>query len=203
MRIGTRKWAWLSALPVLLAACASTPANLKGDYAEVSPAQGSDARWQGTTVRWGGVVVGVRLTDVGECAEIAQFQLDRFTYQPYRVFPGGADGLHHGVLATVSLAHAESAPRFLACDLRAWKPDASRVGAVVTLVGALQPALVFKVRGQNCLKAGRFAANATPDYSGTMHATDDGACFISLPTLKVTASRTWPEGPSQHLASIR
>ena len=188
---------------LLLGACASIPANLQGNYAEITPAQGSEPHWQGTDVRWGGVVVGSRLTDAGECAEIAQFQLDRFTYQPYRVFPGGDDGLHRGLLAKVSVGQIESAPRFLACADRFMIPDISRLGAVVTVVGTLQPALVFEVRGENCINTHRIEAIDAPDYSGTMHAAEENACLISLPAIKVTASREWREGPSQHFVSLR
>ena len=53
----------------------------------------------------------------------------------------------------------------------------------------LLPALVFKVRGENCINTHRIEAIDAPDYSGTMHAADKNACFISLPTIRVTASR--------------
>jgi len=197
------KWNLLAVFPLFLTGCASTPVNVRGDYAEVTPAQGSDPDLRGMPVRWGGVVVGTRLTDGGECAEVAQFPLDRFTSQPFRVFPGGNDGLHRGLLATVSLGHAQSTPHFLACPARGLGAQESRVGAVITLVGTLQPALVFEVSGRDCVDSRRIEANGAPDYSGTMHASSERACFISLPTIRIRGSHAWPEGPSQHLASLR
>lgn len=201
MRI--RKFGPAALIPFVVCGCASPPANLRGDYAEVTPAQGSDRRWQGSDVRWGGVVVGARLTDAGECAEIAQFPLDRFTFRPYRIFPGGSDGLLQGLVATDNSSRAEAAPRFLACPGHALNSDTSRVGTVVTVVGTLQAASVFEVNGRNCVNSHQVEVSAVPDYSGTMHATGQNACFVSLPTVTVAASRVWPEGPSQHFVSIR
>jgi len=203
MRRTRWKFGLLATIPLILGACTSMPPSLQGDYAEITPAQGSDPHWQGTDVRWGGVVVGSRLTDAGECAEIAQFPLDQFTYQPYRVFPGGDDGLHRGLLAKVSVGQIETAPRFLACPGRSANSSISRLGTVVTVAGTLQSALVFEVRSQNCINTHRIEAIDAPDYSGTMHAADKNACFISLPTIRVTASREWREGPSQHFVSLR
>lgn len=66
----------LSLLAVLLAACATPPAPLQGQYAPITPLDATDRDSTGATVRWGGRVVQVEPHDNETCFEMLSTGLD-------------------------------------------------------------------------------------------------------------------------------
>lgn len=62
---------------LLLAACATVPKPLEGDFPDVSPQQ-SDDRHIGQAMRWGGIVVDTRPGAEQTCVEILSRPLDRY-----------------------------------------------------------------------------------------------------------------------------
>ena len=176
-------------VPVLVAGCASTPAKLQGDFVDVDAWHAANANWLGAEVRWGGVVVGSRATDAGQCLEIAQYPLDRFTLRPYQNFPGGPNAmLAWSANASYPKAHA----RFLACDADS-APALRGTGAVVTMTGQVHRAQVFQVSDKQCERRLTHNESSLPDYSSTAHASADGLCVIALPTLALTSTKVWDD----------
>ena len=66
----------LSLLAVLLAACATPPVPLQGQYAPLTPVDATDRVSTGATVRWGGRVVQVEPGQNHTCFEMLSTGLD-------------------------------------------------------------------------------------------------------------------------------
>jgi len=66
----------LSLLAVLLAACATPPVPLQGQYAPLTPVDATDRDSTGATVRWGGRVVQVEPGQNHTCFEMLSTGLD-------------------------------------------------------------------------------------------------------------------------------
>lgn len=100
----------------MLAACASIPAPLAGDFADFQPNQATD-RSVGAQVRWGGSIVETQPGRDQTCVEILARELDR------GLRPLGGD-MHHG--------------RFLACRSGFQDPAIFTPGRDITVVGRVQ-----------------------------------------------------------------
>jgi len=66
----------LSLLALLLAACATPPAPLQGQFAPITPLDATDHDSTGATVRWGGRVVQVEPRENHTCFEMLSTGLD-------------------------------------------------------------------------------------------------------------------------------
>jgi hypothetical protein len=177
------------ATSLVLASCATTPANLHGRFTEVDAWHAANAQWRGSQVRWGGVVVGARATDAGDCLEVAQYPLDRFTLRPFFRFPGVPNAT---LTWSATASYPDAAARFLACGADSMG-ELHPLGSVLTMTGQLQPAQVFRVDAKQCQHAANARLVPTPDYSGTAHAAGDGLCVVALPTVAVTTVHTWDD----------
>lgn len=178
-----------AAASLILASCASTPVDLHGRYTEVDAWHAANPQWQGSEVRWGGVVVGARATDAGNCLEIAQYPLDKFTLRPYFRFPGVSNAT---LVWSANASYPGAAARFLACGADS-AGELHPAGTVVTMTGQLRPAQVFQVDDKQCEHAGTARHARTPDYSGTAHVAGDGLCVIALPTVAAMTVHTWDD----------
>ena len=63
------------ACAVLACSCASVPAPLQGDVADITPAQARDAGRPGLPVRWGGRIVSARAQGDRTCFELIGSEL--------------------------------------------------------------------------------------------------------------------------------
>ena len=157
-------------------------------------------------MRWGGVLIGARLASEQSCAEVAAFPLDALTGKPYDAHAGAgrgfevlfASGLHratpprHG-----AYSHTPLAPRFLACSASGSELLDAPPGAVVTVVGRLQPTQVFAVAQKECMqRAWKFS-----DYAGNAPAKQGDDCIAALPTLTIESAVVWKEPPSYNPSS--
>jgi outer membrane lipoprotein len=74
------------ALPILaaalVAACATQPAPLRGQYNPITPAQATDHDSTGATVRWGGRIVEVEPKENRTCFEVISTRLNNYG-RPY------------------------------------------------------------------------------------------------------------------------
>jgi Outer membrane lipoprotein Slp family len=185
-----------------LSGCSSVPTALRGNFAEVTQAQASSPAFLGTEVRWGGVVVGARESNRGECLEIADFPLDTYYARPY-----APDTFSHAALFRKDIVNyyltespRDSMPaRFLACDAPQVNSKLDRVGAVLTVTGMIEPASVVQVMHDACtapVARTMWQRNEhIPNYVGTEHVSDDGRCVVSLPTVQTQAIYAWKEPP--------
>jgi starvation-inducible outer membrane lipoprotein len=156
-------------LALSLSACA-TPLQLKGNFATLSPIQASNEEFVGSDIRWGGAVVGERLTDAGECMEIASYSLDRFTFRPMQPV-------------------TQAPMRFLACGDQLSSKTILDTSGTVTLTGKIEPSKIYQVERSACV---RTATNRNAIYAGTVHAINNDMCVISLPIVKIAGIYTWP-----------
>lgn len=62
----------------LLAACATAPAPLQGDYAAITPRDAADRDSTGATVRWGGRIVQVEPKENRTCFEMIATRLNAY-----------------------------------------------------------------------------------------------------------------------------
>jgi outer membrane lipoprotein len=100
----------------LLAACATVPGPLRGQYAAVYPAQAATSGATGARVRWGGQVVGVHNEANQSCFEIVGKALS-----------------HDGR----PLMRDRSEGRFIACRAGFYDPAVFTAGREVTIVGTI------------------------------------------------------------------
>lgn len=171
---------------LLLGACALPPTKLRGDFPQVSPAQASTDKFGGLDVRWGGMVTGGRLTDDGRCLEVAWYPLDSLTFRPTSLmFRPTRESLQFS---------PNYQPHFLACGGSLSKEDLDYSSGMVTAVGTLESPKVFEVERSTCVAT---RGGHRPLYSGTIHVSNDEACVVSLPVLKVAEIHAWPDRPSQ------
>ena len=187
--------AFLSAafLATTLCACVSTSQQLHGDFANVDWIQASTGKFDGATVRWGGVVTGTRMIDSGNCIEVGAYMLDRWTFRPTGLSPDAykkkdsiRPAYYHGLTRYAS-------PRFLACGDSILDKSTYYPGAVVTFTGSIQRPFVFEAEYDSCRVNQQDRAQA--DYTGTIHVVDDQRCAVWLPVLKVAQAHAWIEPP--------
>jgi outer membrane lipoprotein len=76
------RFAMLALATALLAACASQPSPLQGQFTAITPRQAIDHDSTGATVRWGGRIVSVEPGDNRTCFEMLATRLDS-TGRPY------------------------------------------------------------------------------------------------------------------------
>ena len=190
-----------------IAGCSTVPSNVSGNFAPVTQLQAASSRaFEGTHVRWGGVVVGTRDVSDGQCLEVAAYPLDDYYARPYRENMGSRS---FAVLFGKDVANYDSnggafkdklPPRFLACDNTLGNSGVNRVGAVLTLTGTLGSAHVFEVSEDACAPPvagmGWQKNQIIPEYTGTLHVSGGGRCVVSLPKLHVLSAYAWKEPPS-------
>ncbi len=182
-----------AALLLVLSACSTAPTKLQGDFANVSVTESTSGQWNGSMVRWGGLVVGGRLTDAGACLEVAEFPLDRVTLEPYVRSPGD-NLLFLGWKLAYTPAGSAATPRFLACD-QAFDTTTYHAGAVVTMSGYIGTMQNYNVAPDKCEPGSRNRPR-TADYSANITAVSDSSCQILLPTLIVATAYAWKEKPA-------
>ncbi|MBS0581801.1 MAG: Slp family lipoprotein [Proteobacteria bacterium] len=187
----------LSAL--LLGACTQVPQRLRGDFAMLEPVQASAGKFNGVSVRWGGIVTGARAVDVGSCIEVAAFPLDRWTLRPVGLSTGAyqhQDSIRPSYYAGAGRKYA--APRFLACGDQLLDRSVFFTGAVITVTGAVEQPFVFEAEPTSCEVNQQ--RRGQPDYTGTVHIANDDICAVSLPVLKAASAHAWPEpGRNGHI----
>jgi len=179
---------------LLLSACSSAPQRLRGNFANVSTTMASTEKFSGSAVRWGGIVTGARSTDAGDCLEVAAYPLDRISARPLVPLGSGAYSRIEGSQTLPPIgSHIRSkwtdhdaASLFLACTDRPFDRGMYFSGAVVTFTGVIEPSHVYQVTRVDCAR----------QYVGTIHATNDDACVISLPILKTDVAYAWKEQPA-------
>lgn len=76
IRLASRRLASLSLLAALLAACASAPAPLQGNFSAITPRDATDRDSTGAMVRWGGRIVQVEPQENRTCFEMLSTGLD-------------------------------------------------------------------------------------------------------------------------------
>ena len=100
----------------ILTSCTSVPAQLQGEYTDVSPASIQPDLF-GSSVRWGGVLVETRNEQNRTCFEVLSRQLDRYM-RP--------------------LMEDTTLGRFIACTNGFHDPEVYAKGREVTVVGQIQ-----------------------------------------------------------------
>ncbi|GGK01937.1 Slp family lipoprotein [Luteimonas terricola] len=105
------------AATALLAACATHPAPLQGDYAPLTARDAAEVDASGSVVRWGGRIVQVEPRADSTCFEMVSTRLDHFG-RPYR-----ADG--------------DAGGRFIACRTGFYDPAVFERNREVTFTGRL------------------------------------------------------------------
>lgn len=108
------KTAVLVALSLTLAACASTPKPLQGQFSTLMPDAAVQREATGELVRWGGQIVNVVPKSDRSCFEIVSTQL-------------GSDG------RPLRLNHSEG--RFIACRTGFYEPEVFKSGREITITG--------------------------------------------------------------------
>ena len=218
----------MALLPIsalLLCACASVPPQLQGDaFAKIDTDQASTGQWNGSSVRWGGIVTGLRSTDLGSCLEIAYFPTARIDGAPYFGYPGDGLGnlfwqsqrmVDHAI--PLLTAYKTLPPRFLACGGQSFDAEASRFGAVITVAGRLGTPQIYQVDLNQCRPMEGQIYNGLPPhrephrdvprdsdgrkgakYFGNVHASNGPDCVVSLPVLEVNRIVAWkvPQYPT-------
>ena len=104
------------AVSLTLAACASAPAPLQGQYSAIAPSEAATRGTTGERVRWGGQVVGVHNAASESCFEIVGKPL-------------AVDGR--------PLVRDASAGRFIACRAGFYDPAVFTAGREVTIAGTV------------------------------------------------------------------
>jgi outer membrane lipoprotein len=103
-------------LVLALAACATAPRPLQGQYAAIEPAQAAEQQSLGAVVRWGGRIVEVHTEKLRSCFEIVGAPLDA-AGRPRRV--------------------DHSNGRFLACRSGFYEPQVFAPGRELTISGRI------------------------------------------------------------------
>ena len=180
----------------LFSACAQTPPRLRGEFVPIEPSQASTGTFNGVSVRWGGIVTGMRAIDSGSCIEVSAFPLNRWTSRPIRL-PSDAY-THPDEIRPMYYSPGgkfDSPPRFLACGNQIEDKFLYHVGAVVTAAGTLTEPFVFETEFTSCLD-NLPQRHGQPDYAGTIHVARDRMCAVSLPILRIAQVHAWAEPPS-------
>ena len=109
---------------IALAACATAPKPLQGEFSSLTPKAGSQSQASGTPVRWGGEIIRVDPGNDRTCFEILGRQLDA------QARPRRDD---------------DDAGRFVACRQGFYDPEVFDKGREVTVTGTLRGEEVRKV----------------------------------------------------------
>lgn len=104
------------ALTLALAACATVPAQLQGEFTDLSPAR-IDSSAFGQAVRWGGNIITARNEADRTCFEVLSRELDRYARPRLEDRTGG---------------------RFIACKQGFFDPEVFAKGREVTLTGQIE-----------------------------------------------------------------
>jgi outer membrane lipoprotein len=110
------KYAVPALVAAMLAACATVPAPLQGQFSPVTPRDAAANGGQGASVRWGGEIINVDPRADQTCFEILARELDA-TARPVSRDP--------------------SAGRFLACRAGFYDPEEFKRGRDITVIGQL------------------------------------------------------------------
>ena len=102
---------------LLLAACATQPVPLQGEFTAVTPREAAEVDNTGTMVRWGGRIVQVQPLENRTCFEMIATRLDSYG-RPY----WGAD---------------DTGGRFIACRTGFYDPAVFEVNREVTFTGRI------------------------------------------------------------------
>ena len=158
----------------ILAGCATTPRELRGNFTEIGQAQATLPDSLGENVRWGGEVVGSR--DIGDrsCLEVAALRPEPKSQRPDDGYPW--------------MKQPSAGPHFLACSVIRFDRDVSKPGSIATFTGSVQPPSIVQVPRESC--------RSYRQYGATVHAADVDTCVIALATVAVEKSYVWPERPS-------
>jgi outer membrane lipoprotein len=113
----------LVAAIVALSACTTVPEQIEGTFADISPARVEPSVF-GSSVRWGGVIVGSSAKDNQSCLEILSHDLDKY------LRPKLEDS---------------TAGRFMACQPGFLDPMVFTSGREITVTGKIQNIKVQKV----------------------------------------------------------
>ena len=105
------------AASALLAACASQPKPLQGDFAQITPHDANSVDRTGALVRWGGRIVKVEPRADSTCFEMVSTRLDHFG-RPY-------------------WASDDTGGRFIACREGFYDPAIFEVNREVTFTGRI------------------------------------------------------------------
>lgn len=108
----------------LLSACVSAPVALRGEFAELVPAQSSAGTHVGERVRWGGEIIAVEPGEHSTCFEILARELDA-SARPKR--------------------GDTSAGRFIACRDGFYDPEVFVKGRELTVIGSLDGTRIGQV----------------------------------------------------------
>jgi len=113
----------ISAVILALSACTTIPEQIQGTYPEISPARVEPSVF-GSSVRWGGVIVGSSAKDSQSCLEILSHDLDKY------LRPKLEDN---------------TAGRFIACQPGFLDPMVFAAGREITITGTIEKIDVRKV----------------------------------------------------------
>lgn len=105
------------AATTLLAACATQPVPLQGDYSPLTPHQAAETDVTGRQVRWGGRIVQVEPRPDSTCFEMVSSRLDAYGRPQWRDNDAGG--------------------RFIACRTGFYDPAVFEVNREVTFTGRL------------------------------------------------------------------
>jgi outer membrane lipoprotein len=114
---------------VLLAACATQPQPLQGEFAEVSPQDAATQDSTGVVVRWGGRVIRTEPLDNKTCFEILSTRLDTYG-RPY-------------------WATDDVGGRFIACRTGFYDPAVFEPNREVTFTGRIEGYDTRKIGGHD------------------------------------------------------
>lgn len=111
-----RKLIALTPVLLLLGACATAPAPLKGEFSSLKPADSASGNHKGELVRWGGEIIKVEPGTADTCFEILSRELNS-TARP--------------------MLRDKSDGRFIACRNGFYDPEVFVKGRELTVVGRL------------------------------------------------------------------
>ncbi|MBS0591193.1 MAG: Slp family lipoprotein [Proteobacteria bacterium] len=197
-------------LAALAAGCTPPPSALRGRFADVRPLQAATGQFDGTDVRWGGVVTGLRAMDRGTCLEIAWYATDRQTLRPAAGGGTNANGPYHRLWSNEALllGGRTQPPRFLACGDGMDNPDRYFRGSVVSITGVIATPAVYSVASANCGDTHNATSASTEPhvlspgshiavsprgapYTASAHQEGNDPCLARLPVVEVAGIHVW------------
>ncbi|QAU23896.1 Slp family lipoprotein [Dyella sp. M7H15-1] len=114
----------LAAACALLAACATVPQPLQGNFANVTSLNAQQSSANGTQVRWGGDIISTEPSQQSTCFYVLGRPLDNEA-RPVR--------------------NNNSQGRFVACRTGFYDPEVFKPGREITITGAIQGTMTRKV----------------------------------------------------------
>ncbi len=128
-----------AAAGLLLAACATAPKPLQGDFTQVNPRDAVAGAQIGASVRWGGAIVDTKPGQDSTCFQLVSRPLNA-TGRPQSKLPDATDG------------------RFVACRAGFYDPAVFAPGREVTFIGRIDGYETIKI-GEYDYKLPRVAAD--------------------------------------------